>query len=528
MQVFKALADGEEESVQPKKPKAEAQPRTPYVPKQGRVSGQKRQGKGNQQGPKGKKQKKSGPQEAAVEVDAEEAPPLPPPDSLPAYDSSQTMVQEDDDSLPMPPLPPPSPESPSAVLNNGNSIDQRQSASGQLALPQELGPTHSTLLPPEASSVPQGRTQVGFKLQASKRQKLKVIEAEEPVTHGMRERLERHLALQQLQLQQQEQQQQQQQQQHQVSHLPHQQQQQQQLPAQVQQLQQGMQLEGRPELQAPRGTLPLPGPPPAMGVPPSLGTHQLPCAPIPSAGMQHAAPAATHEPSVGGLPPNTHHSRHAQAYSEAEEQRHARHRQPKHPRQEVADQSPSLVPGLEPDLHQLPPQQLHRTEPELPPGLAPELDQSSQQSPQQLQRRLSHRHVHHRRSRHSHRTDRTDPEVPQQHAEPASLPDGVLPISQSEPQRSSFGPGALPEQLIMHQDVNVASSNALPAHMPNRHQAGVQNGPQNGLGDLAESGGPVAVASGAVGAVAEVQVLADDVKSLLRYFVACLHSNNCV
>ena len=254
--------------MQPKKPKTEAQPRTPYVPKQGKVSGQKRQGKGNQQGPKGKKQKKSGLQEAAVEADAEEAPPLPPPDSLSAYDSSQTMVQEDDDSLPMPPLPPPSPQSPqlpSAVLN-GNSSDHNQSASEQLALPRELGSSPSTLLPPEASSAPQGRTQVGFKLQASKRQKLKVIEAEEPVTQGMRERLERHLALQQLQLQQeqeQRQQQQQQQQQQQISQLQLQLQQQ-------QQEQHGMQSEGRPELQAARGSLPLPGPPTCHGVTPVI------------------------------------------------------------------------------------------------------------------------------------------------------------------------------------------------------------------------------------------------------------------
>lgn len=504
MQVFKALADGEEESVQPKKPKAEAQPRAPYVPKQGKVSGQKRQGKGNQQGPKGKKQKKSGLQEAAEEVDAEEAPPLPPPDSLSAYDSSQTMVQggmEDDDSLPMPPLPPPSPQSPqlpSAVLN-GTGSDQTLSASGALALPPELGSTHSILLPPEASSAPQGRTQVGFKLQANKRQKLKVIEAEEPVTHGMRERLERHLALQQLQLQQQQEQRQQQQQ-----HIVSQQQQQQQSPERSQQLPQGMQSDGRPELQAPRGAMPLPGPP-SGSVHPLSGTHQLPCAPIPIAGLPHAA---SHEPS-GGVPANTRHSRHAHTHPEAEEQRHARHRQAKHPQQDAADESASLVPGLEPDLHQLPPQ-LHQAEPELPPGLAPELDQSSQQSPQQLQRRLSHRHVHHRRSRHTHRTDRTDPELLQQHTEPALLPDGVLPITHSDPQGSSFGPGALPEQLTMHQD---HPSTALPAHMPDRHQ---HNSPQTGLGDLAESGGPVAVASGVVGALAEVQVLADDVKSLLR------------
>ena len=517
VQVFKALADGQEESVQPKKPKAEAQPRSPYVPKQAKVTGQKRQSQGNQQGPKGKKQKKSGSAEAAVEVDAEEAPPLPPPDSLSAYDSSQTMVEagmEDDDSLPVPPLPPPSPDSPTVLAAKVNSKNRspRQAAAGPLLPALEPSSRHSTL-PPGAPSAPQGRTQFGFKLQASKRQKLKMTEAEEPTAHAMRERLERHLALQQQQQQQLQQQQQKQQQQ----------QQQQQLPQQVSQLPQGTQLQGKHELQAPAGSLPLPGPPPGPVLPPP-GTHQLPYAAMPS-----AVHAAATEP-VNGLPINTRHSRHAQSPSEIEEHRHAFQKQREHPRQHVADASAPLLPGLEPDLHQLP-QQLHQAEPELPPGLAPELDQSSQQSPQQLQRRLSHRHVHHRRSRHLHRSDRTDDELPRQHAQPVLLPDDVLPISRSEHQQSGLGLRALPEQLIMHQGMNqsaqqlsaqqLSSQDAQPAYqpsaqLPDQHQAGVQNGPQHGLGDLAESGGPVAVASGLAGAPAEVQVLADDVKSLLR------------
>ena len=517
VQVFKALADGQEESVQPKKPKAEAQPRSPYVPKQAKVTGQKRQSQGNQQGPKGKKQKKSGSAEAAVEVDAEEAPPLPPPDSLSAYDSSQTMVEagmEDDDSLPVPPLPPPSPDSPTVLAAKVNSKNRspRQAAAGPLLPALEPSSRHSTL-PPGAPSAPQGRTQFGFKLQASKRQKLKMTEAEEPITHAMRERLEKHLALQQQQQQQLQQQQQKQQQQQQL------------LPQQVPQLQQGAQL-GRHELQSPAGFVPLPGPPP--------GTHQLPYAAMPS-----AVHAATLEP-VNGLPVNARHSRHAQSASEIEEHRHASQKQHKHSRQHVADASDLLLPGLEPDVvqqQQQLPEHMHQAEPELPPGLAPELDQSSQQSPQQLQRRLSHRHVHHRRSRHLHRTDRTDHELPQQHAQPVLLPDDVLPIGQSEHQQSGFGLGALPEQLTMHQGMmnhsvqqlsaqqlsaqQLSNQDAQPAYhlsaqMPDQHPAGVQNGPQNGLGDLAESGGPVAVANGLAGAPADVQVLADDVKSLLR------------
>ena len=518
VQVFKALADGEEESVQPKKPKAEAPPRTPYVPKQARVSGQKRQGKGKQQGPQGKKQKKNGPAEAAAEADAEEAPPLPPPDSLSAYDSSQTMVEgnmEGDDSMPVPPLPPPSPDSPHAppAVDNGDSA-LKQSASGPLAPALEPGSTHSTILPLEAPSAPQGRTQVGFKLQMSKRQKLKMTEAEEPITHGMRERLERHLALQQQQLQQQQQQQPQQQ-----------------LSQQVPQLQQGMQLQGRHELQAPGGSLPLPGPPPGP-VLTAPGAHHLPYAAMPHAGLRHAVHAADHSP-VSGLPSNVHHSRHAQSQSEVEEQQqqqHASHRQHKRSRHDAADESAPLVPGLETDLHQSPqqlPQQLLQAEHELPPGLAPEQDQSSHQSPQQLQRRLSHRHVHHRR-RHSHRTDRTDQDPSQQHAEPAPLSDDIIPDSQPEPQQSVYGSGALLEQPTVHLDVDHATGSAplpsqdarpayqLLAHVPNHHQGELESGAQNGLGGLAESGGPVAVASEYDGAQAEVQVLADDVKSLLR------------
>lgn len=238
---------------------------------------------------------------------------------------------------------------------------------------------------------------------------------------------------------------------------------------------------------------------------------------MPHAAMLNAVHAASEEAV------NARNSRHGQSHVQVKGQSHASQRQHKHA---AADESAYLVPNLEPDLppspQQLPPQ-LHPAEPDLPPGLAPDLDQSSQKSPQQLQRRLSHRHVHHRRSRRLHKTDQ---ELPQQYVEPDLLPDEVLPISHSEHQQPGFGPRALPEQLTMHQGMDHSAQQLfsqdaqpiyqLPAQVPDQHGAGVQNGPQNGLGDLAESGGPVAVASSLVGAPTEVQVLADNVKSLLR------------
>lgn len=209
VQVLKALADDKEESVQPKKPKAEPQPRTPYVPKQPQPRGQKRQGKGNQQGPKGKKQKKDSLADNAADAHTE-APPLPPPDSPSPFDSSQTIAEaelEDDESLPAPPLPPPSPNH--AALANGHSSGQLPSASGpQLHFPVPLldnsQPRPITLSPPDASAAPHARAQVGFKLPMNKRQKLMMTAAEEPADQEMRLRLERHLAVQQQQQQQQQ------------------------------------------------------------------------------------------------------------------------------------------------------------------------------------------------------------------------------------------------------------------------------------------------------------------------------------
>ncbi|KAA6427633.1 MAG: RNA polymerase II C-terminal domain phosphatase-like 3-like, partial [Trebouxia sp. A1-2] len=143
--VFKALVHGEEESIQPKKPKAEPQPRTTYVPKQPQASGQKRQGKqGSQQGPKGKKQKK-----AAAAADLEDAPPLPPSDAPPSDDSAAEAAMEGVESVPLPPLPPPSPDplpAGSAMANGYSSghTDTHQAAvsralPGHQPAPQQSG-----------------------------------------------------------------------------------------------------------------------------------------------------------------------------------------------------------------------------------------------------------------------------------------------------------------------------------------------------------------------------------------------------
>lgn len=90
----------------------------------------------------------------------------------------------------------------------------------------------------------------------------------------------------------------------------------------------------------------------------------------------------------------------------------------------------------------------------------------------------------------------------------------------------AYGFGAPSELPSMLQDVSHASGGvqppvqvqaAMPAYQPGNFPDQLQHsGMQNGFGALAESGGPVAVAKGYAGAQAEVQVLADDVKSLLR------------
>lgn len=506
MQVFKALADNEEESVQPKKPKAEPQPRTPYVPKQPQPRGQKRQGKGTQQGPRGKKQKKDSLADNAADTDTE-APPLPPPDSPSLYDSSQTIAEaelEDDESLPAPPLPPPSPNH--AAVAYGHSSGQLPSASvPQLHSPvpslDNTQPRSMTLPPPDAP--PHGRAQVGFKLPMNKRQKLKMTAAEEPADQEMRLRLQRHLALQQ-------------------------QQQQQQMSQQLQ-----LQLQQHQRVAQPQGSMPQQAALPAASaghLPELSSRHQLPNGtPDPQSHLR-----ATPQEYANGLAPDAQHKNQAQQHSRLSEQQHWQQRLS---RQGPIDDSALSVPGLQPDMHQSPQQlpvqlqqQLPQAELALPPGLVQEPDESAHQAPQQLQRRLSHRHVHHRRSRHSHRTDRANPGSPTGHAEPALLPDNVNPHSQAIPQQTGYGSRPLPDQPMMHPDAQHVSggvpyhgqdrqpASMLPGPLDDQHQAGMQNGGGAGFGGLAESGGPVAVASGQT-AKTGVQVLADDVKSLLRYLL---------
>ncbi len=507
------MADGEEESIQPKKPKVEPQPRAPYVPKQPQASGQKRQGKqGSQQGPKGKKQKKG-----AAAADIEEAPPLPPSDAPPSDDSAAEADMEGVESVPLPPLPPPSPDSlpaDSAVANgysSGHTDTHQASVSGPLPDPSAQPPFAPSALPvtppppAEASDAP-SRPQVGFKLHGNRRQKLHMVESEDPTTKAMRERLQQHLAAQQQQ----------------------QQQQQQQLPQQLHQ-QQGGQLQSSLLQQA--AQVPLPMPDSDTSTPGQRHSHRG------NPGIQeprHDQIPGIHDDTDGQIELQTNGQLPLGKPQLQQVHQHRRH----HPaaKRRATNDSHAPPPGLEASLHQQAPQQLPQQVPqqlpqaELPPGLAPE----PQQPQPELQRSQSHRHVHHHRrsSRRSHREDlapldtiRPSEEAPQDiaglapYSQPALQQSGygtdpmTDPVSQElipEPDRSSTAPGY---QQYKEQLAQPAVSQSAVAQVPAK-------GLENGLAGLAETGGPVALANGAApGTQAGIEVLADDVKSLLR----CVH-----
>ena len=94
LQVFKALADGEEESLQPKKPKADPQPRAPYIPRLGLMKQRKRAAEADADAPtanqtpgtavsiKGGKQNSKLASQSKKQKNGrdESPPPLPPPD----------------------------------------------------------------------------------------------------------------------------------------------------------------------------------------------------------------------------------------------------------------------------------------------------------------------------------------------------------------------------------------------------------------------------------------------------------------
>ncbi|KAL0023785.1 hypothetical protein WJX77_004859 [Trebouxia sp. C0004] len=480
--VFKALVDGEEESIQPKKPKVEPQPRTPYIPKQPRASGQKRQGKqSSQQGPKGKKQKKG-----AAAADIEDAPPLPPSDAPPSDDSAAEADMEGVESVPLPPLPPPSPDSlpaGSAVANgyrSGHTDTHQASVSGPLPSlsgpPLVAAPALLVTPPPpaEASDTP-SRPQVGFKLQGNRRQKVHMVEGEDPTTKAMRERLQQHLAAQQL----------------------HQ--------------QQGGQLQSSLLRQAAQVPLPLPdSDTSAPGRRHSQRSKQ---------GIQeqgHEQIPGIHGDTDGQVELQTNGQLPFGKPQLQQVHQHRRH----HPaaKRKVPNDSHAPPPGLEASPHQQAPQQLPQEVPQqlpqaelpqagLPPGLAPE----PQQLQPQLQRSQSHRHVHHHRrsSRRSHRGDPATLDMIQPCEEAPQYIAGLAPYSQPALQQSGYGTDPMTDPVTQE---------LIPE--PDRSSTALRDQQYEGL---AEAGGPVALANGpAPGTQAGVEVLADDVKSLLRQRKLCL------
>ena len=510
LQVFKALADGEEESIQPKKPKAEPQPRAPYVPKQPQASGQKRQGKqGSQQGPKGKKQKKG-----AAAADIEDAPPLPPSDAPPSDDSAAEADMEGVESVPLPPLPPPSPDSlpaGSAVANgysSGHTDTYQVSVSGPLPDPSAQLPFAAPALPvtppppAEASDTP-SRPQVGFKLQGNRRQKLHMVEGEDPTTKAMRERLQQHLAAQQ-QLQQ--------------------------LPQQLHQ-QQGGQLQSSLLQQAAQVPLPLPDSDTST---PGRRRSQRGNQGIQEPG--HDQIPGIHDDTDGQIELETNGQLPFGKPQLQQVHQHRRH----HPaaKHRAHNDSHAPPPGLEALPHQQTPQQLPQQVPqqlpqqlpqaELPLGLALE----TQQLQPQLQRSQSHRHVHHHRrsSRRSHRGDPAPLDMIQPSEEAPQDIAGLAPYSHPALQQSEYGTDPMTDPVTQEPIPEPDRSSTAPGYQqyegqlaqPAVSQSAVAQAPakglENGLAGLAETGGPVALANGpAPGTQAGIQVLADDVKSLLRY-----------
>lgn len=496
-QVFKALADGEEETIQPKRVVPEAKARSPYVPKppqkqqqkQPQPQGQKRQGKqqGSQSGPKGKKQRiaeQNQSEETSIDGEAEQ-PPLPSPlDELLIAQQSAGASQDSD--IPPPPLPP---------LQNGHTADSQQPEAMQAS------DTHSLLGPPLSSASPsiqdsdapvsfQPRAQVGFKLAGNKRQKLKLEPEEEAdpsksATHAaMRYRLEQAVAKQ---------------------------------GAEQQQSKQALSDRSQQASAAQQAAADVPGLADAHADLYSNGQHE--------ALDSHNAVSTSQ-----------------QKYSW-------------HNSQSQSGMTSQLPPGLQsPD--QLP-QQLPQQH-DLPPGMASGAQQLQEQLPEQLLHQLPGQLPqetsgggHRRRNRRGRRGAGKAP-----HTE-VLLAGQTGPVGASDSQHSSdFIPSPastmetsdqaygvepvglasedMPTQLQQHMyshEVPHAQQrphHQQPASMPDpvedrvqssRHRFDPSNSP--GLADLAESGGAVAIATsspmGSAEPAEQLQVLADDVKSLLRY-----------
>ena len=493
------MADGEEETVQPKRVVPEAKPKSPYVPKppqkqhqkQPQPQGQKRQGKqqGGQNGPKGKKQRiaeQNESEETSVNEEAEQ-PPLPPPlDEL--LIAQQSTVASQDLDVPPPPLPP---------LQNGHNADSQQPEAMQAPDIHSMPgpPLSNASLSIQESDAPvsfQPRAQVGFKLAGNKRQKLKLEPEEEAdpsksATHAaMRYRLEQAVAKQDAEQQ-------------------HQQQRKQAL---------------------------------------SDGSQQASAAQQAAADFPRLADAHADLYSNG-----QHEALDTHNAVSTSQQKYSWHNS-----QSQSGKTSQLPPGLQsPD--QLP-QQLPQQH-DLPPGMA----SAAQQLPEQLPEQLLHQSpgqlpqdtsggVHRHRNRRGRRGAGKAPHTEvllaghtgaggasdSQHSSdfipsPASTMESSDQADDVEP--AGLATEDMPTQLQQHMYSHEVPHAQLRQHqqqlasMPDpvgyrvqssRHRLDPSSSP--GLADLAESGGAVAIATssptGAAEPAEQLQVLADDVKSLLR------------
>lgn len=366
-------------------------------------------------------------------------------------------------------------------MQNGSMAD------GQLNGQAQASDTQSLPGPPLDVS-PRGP--VGFKLAGNKRQKLK-LEPEEEVGSkaAMRQRFEQAIALQQAERQQQEQ-----------SRL-----------AQAQQAQQAQDVHVTEET--------------ASVAPMEADVH---------------AELYTNQPHIAA----DRHTGFASSSQQAQHDRQSMHGSHNH-----AGTTLQLPPGLQ-SPKQLPqqllqPGQLHHG---LSPGLEPQTEQLEHQLPGQLPQESS-RGMHRRRSRRGHRSGHSTEVLlagpARQDADPdRQQPSTSMPVQASHTaeldqaedlQQSALATGAYsaPQQHHIHspQEPHARSrqrsfSMQAPVgyeNQPNGHHVGLSSahlGSNPVLADIAESGGAVAIANGSALDTAEpaeqLQVLADDVKSLLR------------
>lgn len=463
-------------------------PQKQGLPKQSQPQGQKRQGKqqGNQNGPKGKNKGPGQKQHAYDSTNTYTEPPQPPlPPPTDGQSNASTSVDAD---IPPPPSPP---GEDSHTTDVHAAAAEQEHAPEASALPSPPGISQSDPEEALSGSGAQPRAQVGFKLAANKRQKLKVEPKEEPKSKAahfaaMRQRLEQAVAKQDAE--------QQQMQQH-----------------SRQALQDKAQQAKRAEQ-------------PATAVPVEVDAH----AELYLDSQQDPA-----DKQSGWLSSSQQKSPSL------------------HGNQRQFGTTASMPPGL-----QLPEQLAHQSQhaqqlqsqPQQAQesALPPDFESEAQQLPEQLQHQLpgpqpheGSRSVHRRRSK---RGRRTAPEVllagqgrpdhaPYHHS--SSIPGVAASDFQHadhthNPQQADLASGDLPQHPYSHH-AGWQISQQPPGGRQLADQALQSDGQHSelsnhssspALADIAESGGAVGIANGSAvlspHPAEQVQVLADDVKSLLR------------